>query len=205
MEKLIFKDLMDALNMKIYNIDKFDIIECYTATRFTIGQIRLLLSSLSTTYFRYRALLALVEYMPTVREHEAVHIVTSISECESQCEIRIKALKLLVEYNKIQDNEVIGNVYKVITRDSLPENLSMILPLTSTNLSTEENSTNTMFAEIEPNSPTNAQLTAEQKRADFLRAHRKYIIYNKIHPLLIEDCASSVSLRSNMTSKCCFL
>ena len=207
MEKLIFKDLMDALNMKIYNIDKFAIIECYTATRFSVGQIRLLLSSLSTTEFRYRALLALVEYMPVVSEHDAVHIVNTISECESQSEIRIKALTLLVRYDKLQERGEIGSVYRVVTRKSISENTSMMLQLAVQKNSFEEDySINSTINEIESNCRTLHQ-PATANRAEFFRANRRYMMPNQIHPIYsekfgIEEVSSS---HSNLPSKCCIL
>ena len=198
---------MDALNMKICNIDKFDIIECYTATRFTVGQLRLLLSSLSTTEFRYRALVALVEYMPTVKEQDAVHIVNAISECESQCEIRMKTLSLLVKCKKLEDNGDIGNVYKVITRKSLPENICMILQLTGQKNSTEETDyISETMDEIVPSYLTNARSSLTTMQKDFLCPDRKFGTCNKIHPMYttdtmeIEDCPSS---SSNITPKCC--
>ena len=202
MNKLQFQDLMDALNKKIYNIDKFHIIECYAATHFTIGQTRLVLSSLSTRDFRYKALLVLVEYLPTVDVQDVIHIVNTVCECESQYEIRLKTIKLLLDSCKL-DEELKETVLHELTR-SVSGNINALLALAVSGFeaSRDQTLTNSSLS-----IGTRIELGAEDTRIQFLQARHNYLINNRIHPMIIDSSqieafASCSSTNSKFHSKC---
>lgn len=205
MNKLQFQDLMDALNNKFYNIDKFHIIECYAATHFTIGQIRLILSSLSTRDFRYRALLVLIEYLPTVDVQDAIHIVNTVCECESQYEIRLRTVKLLLDSCKL-DEELKETLLYEVTR-SVDGNINFVFDLA---VSGVEASRKESLTDSSRSTGTSVGLGAEERHVQFLQARQNYLINNRIYPMgidssQIEQSPSCSSTNSKFHSKCIIL
>ena len=213
MDKIKFKDLMDALNSKRYNVDKFAIIECYCATRFTIGQIRLLFASLSTSIFRYRALLVLIEYMPELDEQNALHIVNAVSECESHREIRLRTLKRLIESNKLPDPGLIESVYQIIGLSDIDsthrdvKEIDLAIQVVSDNQTLE--SLELSYSQNTKQLP-NASSNKDSRKQRF-QDQRKYMLNNRIYPLTmpsrfeIEECDSASTLDAKVAPKCCFL
>ena len=202
MNKLQFQDLMDALNKRIYNIDKYHIIECYAATHFSIGQIRLVLSSLSTRDFRYRALFVLIEYLPTVDVQDAIHIVNTVCECESQYEVRLKTVKLLLDSCKL-DEESKETVLHEISR-SVSGNMNIVFDLAISGVEASRNQTLTNSSR---STSTSVGLGAEERRVQFLQARQNYLINNRIHPMSIdssqiEESPSYSSTNSKFHSIC---
>ncbi|KAI6660855.1 hypothetical protein LOD99_13579 [Oopsacas minuta] len=195
---------MDALNKKVYNIDKFHVIECYAASRFTIGQIRLVLSSLSTKDFRYRTLLILVECLPSVGVQDAIHIINTVCECESRYQIRLKTLKLLVNYNKLEE-DLKEIVLKAITK-SLSGNMQLLFELA---VPVVNKSTNQTLTDTPPSTETHP-LSAKERRMEYIKPRRSYTIHNRIFPLKIEtieieQSPSTISTNSKIHSKCSIL